>query len=237
MLPVIVFRFSQTEGPGYLGDFLTRHGILWTQMNVDAGDVIPETISGYSGLVLMGGPMSVNDNLPWIAQVLDLIREAIQKKIPVLGHCLGGQLMSRALGAQITQTPVKEIGWGGVAKVGHNPAPEWLGDLPPSFEVFQWHGETFAIPEHAIRLLESPFCANQAWLLDNRHLALQCHIEMTASMIQAWCEVGADEIKQALASPAVQQPAVMQENMAQRLAQLHNVANTLYGKWIQALPR
>ena len=237
MLPVVVFRFSQTEGPGYLGDFLTRHGILWTQLNVDAGDVIPETISGYSGLVLMGGPMSVNDNLPWIAQVLDLVREAIQKKTPVLGHCLGGQLMSKALGAQITQNPIKEIGWGEVSKVGHNPVPEWLGDLPSSFEVFQWHGETFSIPEHAARLLESSFCANQAWLLDNRHLALQCHIEMTASMIQAWCEIGVDEIKQASASPAVQQPAVMQENMAQRLEQLHNVANTLYGKWIQALPR
>lgn len=236
MLPVVVLRFSQTEGPGYLGDFLTRHGILWTQLNVDAGDVLPETISGYSGLVLMGGPMSVNDNLPWIAQVLDLIRQAIAKNIPVLGHCLGGQLMSKALGAQINQNPIKEIGWGGVTKVGHNPAPEWLGDLPPSFEVFQWHGETFSIPEHATRLLESPFCANQAWLLNNRHLALQCHIEMTASMIQAWCDVGAGEIEQASASPAVQQPAVMQENMAPRLEQLHNVANTLYGKWIQALP-
>lgn len=237
MLPVIVFRFSQTEGPGYLGDFLTRHSILWTQLNVDAGDVIPETISGYSGLVLMGGPMSVNDNLPWIAQVLDLVREAMQKNIPVLGHCLGGQLMSKALGAQINQNPVKEIGWGGVTKVGHNPAPEWLGDLPPSFEVFQWHGETFSIPQHATRLLESPFCANQAWLLNNRHLALQCHIEMTASMIQAWCEVGADEIEQASASPAVQQAAVMQENLAERLERLHGVADTLYGKWIQVLAK
>lgn len=237
MLPIVVFRFSQTEGPGYLGDFLTQRGILWTQINVDTGDIVPKDISGYSGLVLMGGPMSVNDNLPWIAQVLDLIRQAITRNLPVLGHCLGGQLMSKALGAQITQNPVKEIGWGGVSKVGHNPAPEWLGGLPSSFEVFQWHGETFSIPEPATRLLESPFCSNQAWLLNNTHLALQCHIEMTAPMIQAWCEVGASEIAQASESPAVQQPAVMQENLAERLEHLHSVADVLYGKWVQALVR
>jgi GMP synthase-like glutamine amidotransferase len=235
MQSVVVFRFSQTEGPGYLGDFLTRHGILWTQINVDAGDAIPEDISGYSGLVLMGGPMSVNDNLPWIAQVLDLIRQAVGKNVPVLGHCLGGQLMSKALGAQITRTPVKEIGWGEVSKVGLNPAPAWLGKLPSSFEVFQWHGETFSVPDGATRLLESAFCANQAWLLNDRHLALQCHIEMTASMIQAWGEAGADEIRQASHSPAVQQPETMQENMPPRLEELHAVADVLYSKWIEGL--
>ena len=103
----------------------------------------------------------------------------------------------KALGGTVGPNPVKEIGWGGVSKVGFNAAPEWLGELPSSFEVFQWHGETFSIPAGAERLLESPFCANQAFLLDNRHLGLQCHIEMTVPMIKAWCEVGAEEIAQA----------------------------------------
>lgn len=235
MLPVLVFRFSQIEGPGYLGDFLTREGIFWTQINVDANDAVPDSISGYSGLVLMGGPMSVNDNLPWIAQVIDLIRQAIDKNIPVLGHCLGGQLMSKAMGAQITQNPLKEIGWGKAAKVGINPAPGWLGKLPPAFEVFQWHGETFSIPDGAVRVLESAFCPNQAWLMNDRHLALQCHIEMTAPMIVAWSEAGADEIRQASASPAVQQPAEMQTMMAEKLENLHTVADALYHGWIKGL--
>ena len=235
MLPVVVFRFSQTEGPGYLGEFLTRKGILWTQVNVDAGDHVPDDINGFSGLVLMGGPMSVNDDLPWVPAVLKLIRQATENGIPVLGHCLGGQLMSRALGGQVSRNPVKEIGWGGVSKVGLNPAPDWLGQLPASFEVFQWHGETFSIPPGAERLLESAFCPNQAFLLNNRHLGLQCHIEMTASMIDAWCKVGADEIIEASGSPAVQQPAAMQENISARLAELHTVADVLYNKWIQGL--
>lgn len=237
MLPVVVFRFSQTEGPGYLGDFLTNQGILWDQLNVDSGDPVPEDISGYSGIVLMGGPMSVNDDLPWIPPVLNLIRLAIEQRIPVLGHCLGGQLMSKALGASVGANPVKELGWGDVSKVGHNPAPEWLGELPSSFEVFQWHGETFTIPEGTTRLLESPFCTNQAWLLDNRHLALQCHIEMTATMIKAWCVSGADELEQAKGSPAVQSAEEMQFNVSERLAGLNQVANNLYGRWIQGLAR
>lgn len=235
MRPVVVLRFSPIEGAGYLGEFLTQKGILWTQVNVDAGDSVPEDINGFSGLVLMGGPMSVNDELPWIPGVLKLVRQAVENGIPVLGHCLGGQLMSKALGGQISRNPVKEIGWGGVSKVGHNPAPDWLGDLPPSFEVFQWHGETFSIPEGAERLLESAFCQNQAFLLNNRHLGLQCHIEMTAPMIEAWCKAGADEIAQASDSPVVQQAAAMQENMTARLEALHGVADILYGKWIQGL--
>lgn len=235
MLPVAVFRFSQTEGPGYLGNFLTQKGILWEQLNVDAGDRVPENINGYSGLVLMGGPMSVNDELPWIGPLLDLIRQAVSQNVPVLGHCLGGQLMSKALGGTVGPNPIKEIGWGEVSKCGLNPAPDWLGPLPSSFEVFQWHGETFSIPNGAEHLLESPFCANQGFLLNQRHLGLQCHIEMTAAMIEAWCEAGADEIARATGSPAVQRPPLMQEAMPARLERLHGIADILYGKWIEGL--
>lgn len=235
MRPVVVFRFSQVEGPGYLGAFLTKKGILWDQFNIDAGDSVPDDINGFSGLVLMGGPMSVNDDLPWIAPLLKLIRQAVERGIPVLGHCLGGQLMSKALGGTVGPNPVKEIGWSGVSKVGVNPAPDWLGELPSSFEVFQWHGETFTIPAGAERLLESPFCSNQAFLLNKLHLGLQCHIEMTAAMIKAWCEVGAQEIARAADSPAVQQAAAMQQDIEVRLKNLQTVADVLYGKWIQGL--
>ena len=235
MFSVSILRFSSIEGPGYLGDFLTHQGILWRQINIDAGEAIPADINGLSGLVLMGGPMSVNDDLPWIPRVLDLIRQAIQHDIPVLGHCLGGQLMSKALGATVSRNPVKEIGWGSVSKVGLDPAPGWLGRLPASFEVFQWHGETFSIPDGATRILESPFCANQAWLLDNRHLALQCHIEMTAPMIRAWCENGADEIAQAASSPVVQNPQTIQQNVMPRLEALQRIADAIYARWTQGL--
>ncbi len=235
MKPIVIVRFSQTEGPGYLGDFLAARGIPQTHINVDAGDAIPAAINGYAGLVLMGGPMSVNDELPWIEPVLHLVRDAVKHNVPVLGHCLGGQLMSKALGGSITRNPIKEIGWGSVSKLNGAVAPDWLERLPASFEVFQWHGETFSIPPGAQHLLRNDNCANQAYLVDNRHLGLQCHVEMTAPMIRAWCEIGAKEIAEAQGSPAVQSAAAMQKHMAPRLNRLNRVADLLYSRWIKGL--
>jgi GMP synthase-like glutamine amidotransferase len=235
MKPIVIFRFSQTEGPGYLGDFLAARGIPQAHINVDAEDAIPADINGYAGLVLMGGPMSVNDELPWIEPVLHLVRDAVKHDVPVLGHCLGGQLMSKALGGAVTRNPIKEIGWGSVSKVREGVASDWLDGLPDSFEVFQWHGETFGIPPGAEHLLSNAYCANQAYLVNDRHLGLQCHVEMTAPMIRAWCEIGANEIAEAQASPAVQSAGTMQENMAPRLNRLNRVADLLYSRWIEGL--
>ena len=94
MKPVAIFRSSPIEGPGYLSDFLDERGIPWQLIRIDSGDEIPTRIDPFSGLVFMGGPMSVNDPLPWIADELALIRQAIDRGIPVLGHCLGGQLLA-----------------------------------------------------------------------------------------------------------------------------------------------
>ena len=94
MKPVAVFRHSGTEGPGYFARYLDEHGVPWTLVRIDSGDPLPPSPAQYSGLVFMGGPMSVNDDLPWIPRVLALIARAVDEDVPVLGHCLGGQLMS-----------------------------------------------------------------------------------------------------------------------------------------------
>ena len=117
MKPIVIFKNVAHEGPGYLGDFLTLKNIPWQIINTDQTDTLPSSILGFSGVVLMGGPMSVNDNLPWIEPLLDLIVEARKANIPLLGHCLGGQLISKAFGAEVTLNPVKEIGWGEVSIV------------------------------------------------------------------------------------------------------------------------
>ena len=162
MKPVIIFRFLAHEGPGYLGDFLDENNIPWQLIKVDEGEPAPASILAYSGMVLMGGPMSVNDDLPWIAPILALVREARDNDIPVLGHCLGGQLMSKAFGAEITKNSIKEIGWGEVTVSKNEAAKNWFGNIE-TFNAFHWHGETFALPEGAIHLLSSPYCQNQAW--------------------------------------------------------------------------
>lgn len=180
----------------------------------------------------MGGPMSVNDNLPWIVPVLTLIREAVANDIPVLGHCLGGQLMSKALGGMVSKNPVKEIGWGDVSVANNAVAREWFGEVS-KFESFHWHGENFTLPEGATRLLSSAYCENQAFALD-MHLGMQCHVEMTEDMVKTWCQTGADEIAGS-PGPAVQSAAVMQRDLVNRVSALNQIAHCLYGKWISSL--
>ena len=111
MKPLYIFRHIDCEGPAYLAEVLARRAIPWQLIAIDAGDSVPPSIDGCSGLVFMGGPMSVNDDLPWIEHELDLIRLAQDAGMPVLGHCLGGQLICKALGGAITANPVREIGW------------------------------------------------------------------------------------------------------------------------------
>ncbi|MBI5612474.1 MAG: type 1 glutamine amidotransferase, partial [Gammaproteobacteria bacterium] len=192
MKEIAIFRHAASEGPGYLADFLARRGLPQRLIRIDNNDPVPTSIDGFSALVFMGGPMSVNDDLPWIPPVLALIRQAVAADRPVLGHCLGGQLISKALGGAVTRNPVKEIGWLPVSRVNGPLAADWLDDLPAEFEVFHWHGETFSIPPGATRILTSRDCANQAFVI-GKTLAFQCHVEMTSAMVREWARLGAAE--------------------------------------------
>lgn len=232
MKPIAIFRHTVTEGPGYLADFLNERKIPWQLIAIDAGDAVPKDAAAYSGLVFMGGPMSVNDELPWITPVLTLIRDAVIRDIPLLGHCLGGQLISKALGGLVSSNPVKEIGWGGVQVSDNDVARTWFGDIQ-KFQAFHWHGETFSLPQGATHLLSSAYCTNQAYAI-GKHLALQCHVEMTAEMIAAWCKSGAVEVV-ASNSPAVQSIIEMQQQINQKLPRLNSLADQLYSHWIKGL--
>jgi GMP synthase-like glutamine amidotransferase len=233
MKPVAIFRHARTEGPGYLADFLDQNGIPKRLVCIDAGDPLPASAREFSGLVFMGGPMSVNDDLPWIPPVLGLIREAVDADIPVLGHCLGGQLMSKALGGQIGGNPVKEIGWGMLQVADNAEAAHWFRDTH-AFNGFHWHGETFSIPDGAVNILSSSHCPNQAFAL-GKHLGFQCHIEMTVGMIIEWCRIGGDEIAQAADSPAVQTIEEIEFDIEDRVAALNRVAEMVYATWVRGL--
>lgn len=233
MKPVAIFRHAATEGPGYLADFLGARNIPWKLIRIDMGDALPVSAEAFSGLVFMGGPMSVNDNLPWIPPVLALIREAVEKDIPVLGHCLGGQLMSKALGGIVGRNPVKEIGWGEITVKPGVAARMWFGETD-RFLGFHWHGETFTLPEGATPLLSSAYCENQAFAL-GKHLGFQCHIEMTADMVHAWCKGGAEEVASSAVSPGVQAVPEMIDQLDTRIPALNTLAASVYEVWIRGL--
>ena len=233
MKPVAIFRHSPTEGPGHFATYLHRHKIPWRIVGVDSGEPVPPEPRAFSGLVFMGGPMSVNDDIPWIAPVLKLIRDSVAIDVPVLGHCLGGQLLSKALGGTVSRNPVKEIGWGEIQVVDTPDARQWFGHAAPVFMSFHWHGETFTLPPGAARVLTNTYCENQAFAL-GPHLGMQCHIEMTPEMIDSWCESGAQEISQS-PSPAVQTIEEIKQDSERRLEKLHAVADGVYDRWTAGL--
>jgi len=235
--PVAVFRYSDTEGPGHFATFLEANRIPWTLVKLDEGDAVPASSEGFAGLAFMGGPMSANDEFPWTQPVLALMRDAVAKKVPVIGHCLGGQMLARALGAEVKRNPVKEIGWNPVRVEDTALARKWFGDDLVDFVTFQWHGETFAIPKGAERILTGAHCANQAYVYDDRHLGLQCHVEMTPEMIESWIGSGRGEIEANRASPAVQPVERIEGDMPARLPSLSANAERLYRSWIRNLKR
>jgi GMP synthase-like glutamine amidotransferase len=233
--PVAIFRFARTEGAGHFATFLAEHGRQFQLVPLDEGEPVPRDAAQFAGLGFMGGPMSANDELAWTQPVLALMRDAVAKDVPVIGHCLGGQLLARALGGQVARNPVVEIGWVPVSAEKSALAREWL-DGTERFDAFQWHYDTFTLPPGAERIFTGSTCANQAYVVRDRHLGMQCHVEVTAEMIDTWCSVGADEITEHYGkSPAVQDAVTIRVEMTRKLAALTATASTLYTRWMRGL--
>ena len=233
MRPIRIFRHATGEGPGYLRELLDRHPIPYELVCIDNGEPVPQTIDDVSGLVFMGGPMSVNDPLPWIAEELKLIQRAAEARLPLLGHCLGAQLISKALGGTVSANPVQEIGWHPVQIIDGPASRDWLAGLPTSFQAFHWYGETFTIPAGATPILRSRYCESQGFVIDNT-LALQCHVEMTAGLVCDWAEAARTEL---VPGASVQSAQQMMQDLAHRVTELNRIADVLYTRWLRPLAR
>ena len=233
MRPVAVLRFSPTEGPAYFAEWLDRRGIAWTMVPLDAGAAAPVDPRAHAGIAMMGGPMSVNDDEPWVAPVCNLLRDAVGQGVPVLGHCLGGQLLAKALGAPVTRAPVAEIGWIDVEITDAGAKTSWFGGRN-RFTTFQWHYDAFALPPRATRVLTNGFNANQAYVVDDRHIGFQCHIEMTPDLVAAWLADGAEQLPSS-SSDAMQTADDIRRDLTARIAALHAVADDVYARWASGL--
>jgi GMP synthase-like glutamine amidotransferase len=194
---------------------------------------LPGDLSGYSGLCLLGGPMSANDPLAYYPQLLDLVREAIRDRTPVIGHCLGGQLLSRAMGGTVQASEHAEIGWS-LLEPMHAEATDWFGGGP--LQLFQWHGESFSIPDGATQLLRGRHCATQAYVVDHIHLGMQFHCEVDLTKLRCWLEIGAEEIARS-ASPGVQSAEAIKATLETDTARSQSIANHIYTRWAKGLLR
>jgi len=233
MNPVAVLRFSASEQPGYLGDYLNAAGIPWQLIRIDAGDPLPRDCTSFSGIAMMGGPMSVNDALPWIPPLLDLIRQAVDRDVPLLGHCLGGQMMAKAMGGEITNNKCMEKGWHAVDVTDDVQAGLWFGDIR-QFTTFQWHYQTFSIPPGAAKILRNDYCENQAFAL-GPHIGFQCHIEMTQELVREWCKGEGGAMAIAQEAPSIQSVSEIQRDLDSRVADLNRLAKRIYLQWTTGL--
>ena len=235
MKPVAIFRYARSEGPGHFATFLAENGVHFSLVRLDENEPVPASVDSFSGLGFMGGPMSANDEYPWTQPVLSLMREAVEKEVPVIGHCLGGQMLARALGGVVTRAQVKEIGWIPVTVEDKPAAHDWF-DGTSAFDTFEWHEDTFSIPPGGERILTGETCVNQAYVVDGRHLGMQCHVEVNAEMIETWCRIGITDIDQNFGkSPAVQDALTIRTDMTKKLPVLTATATRLYTRWMKNL--
>jgi GMP synthase-like glutamine amidotransferase len=165
------------------------------------------SLDGIDLIIVMGGPMSVNDEstLTWLKPEKQFVRDAVEKGVPVLGVCLGAQLIASALGASVYRNTQKEIGW---FPIEATPTVQNTFRFPEKCEVFHWHGETFDLPPGAIRLAKSAACENQAFQLGERAIGLQFHLETTPESARSILDNCSDELT---AGPYVQTEAELRE--------------------------
>lgn len=184
---VLAFRHAPLEDIGLIAGALERHDIACRHVDLYAQPTTVPDLAGAAGLILMGGPMSVNDDLPWLRTEMRCVREAVARGMPVMGICLGAQLIAKTLGARVTRNPVKEIGWAPVYWTEAAKTDPLFGGFPSPETVFHWHGETFDLPEGAQLLAYSDACRRQAFRIAGNVYGLQFHLEVTPEMIQDWC--------------------------------------------------
>ncbi len=234
MKPVLVLQHLSADGPAYLGTWLQREGMAFEVRNTEAGQAFPEAMDGFRALAILGGAMSANDPLPSLRQAERLVLQSMERGLPVIGHCLGGQLMARALGMRIGASPQPEVGWQPMQVQDTATARAWFGGSGPR-HVFQWHYEAFDLPPGAERLAGSEACPNQAFAI-GPHLALQFHVEVDAEKLGRWSLDTDESFLQVLAQHprSMQDGAAMRQGMAQHLAAHQSLADRLYRRWLAA---
>jgi GMP synthase (glutamine-hydrolysing) len=184
---VLAFRHVPFEGVGLIAPALEKRGLSLEYVDLYRPLAKAPEIADVAGLIFLGGPMSVNDPLPYLKHEADFIVQAVERRQPVLGICLGSQLVARALGGRVYPNPVKEIGWFDIHLMeGASNDPLFSG-VNPSETVFHWHGETFDLPPGATHLAYSEACRNQAFRFGPNVYGLQFHLEVTPAMIADWC--------------------------------------------------
>ena len=233
MKKLLVFQHVPHEILGTLNPLLKGAGFRIRYVNFGRHPDAQPTIDGYHGLVVLGGPMSVNDSdrLPHLATEMKLIEEAMKRNLPVLGICLGAQLIAKTLGARVYPNQEKEIGWYDVTTTSEAGSDLVFSQFQGTEKIFQWHGETFDIPHSASHLASSPLCRNQAFRYGSNVYGLQFHLEVDEPMIHRWLKVPENRQEIATLNGDIDPDRVHAET-PQYISRLHELSNHTFGAFI-----
>ena len=191
MSKLLVCQHVAYEILGTLNPLFKSAGFRIRYVNFGRHPHAQPTLDGYRGLVLLGGPMNVDevDEHPHLETEVRLVRQAVERGIPILGICLGAQLIAKALDARVEPNCEKEIGWYDLKVTPEARRDPLLSHFADTEKIFQWHGDTFEIPRGAVHLASSPACANQAFRHGDNVYGFQFHLEVDEPMIHRWLEV------------------------------------------------
>jgi GMP synthase (glutamine-hydrolysing) len=234
MKKVLVLQHVPHEILGTLNPLLKRAGFRIRYVNFARHPEAQPSLDGYDGLVVLGGPMSVNDGdrYPHLATEMKLIEQAMERNLPVLGICLGAQLIAKTLGASVYPNHEKEIGWYDVTPTREAGSDPLLVEFRATEKIFQWHGDTFDIPKSGVHLALSPLCANQAFRYGDNVYGLQFHLEVDEPMIQRWLRVSENR-KEIESLPGKVTPGRIESETPAYIQRLHELSDRVFSELIK----
>lgn len=221
MSEVLVVQNTRIEGSGYLGELLSNDGFVIHSVNAKH-EKLPE--KNYSLVVILGAPESANDDLPYLQAEQKLIKKTVDDNIPLLGICLGSQLITKTFGGKVYRGPKKEIGFYHDLMIDNN--SKLFSGFSNPFTVFHWHGDTFDLPQKAVRLAHSENYSNQAFQIGSA-VGLQFHLEVNVEMINLWL----DKTKEKLHQTPYIDPQKIRSDIDENISIVKNNMNIFYNNF------
>jgi GMP synthase (glutamine-hydrolysing) len=217
---VLILKHVEQEGPGMLGKSFEDAGWQLVTVELGQGERLPERLDSFAAIVVLGGPMNVYEEeaYQFLREENLFIKEALREEIPFLGICLGAQLLAKACGARVTKAAHKEVGWYTVDLTKQARQDRFFKRVESPLTVFQWHEDTFDIPEGGVLLATSALVRNQAFRMGSCAYGLQFHVEASLDMVETWMK----NDKSVDAEHMLRQGAIVKEALEQQAASLFN---------------